>query len=286
MGLVLLGFAVSRSGGFASIGATLVRMRWWLALAVISTFVAQVLRTMAWARLVASYGGQASLNALWKIRLVGEALNYLTVAGPFVGDPAKAWLLRSQTSFKSAASTVALDRYLYALSSIAFAAAVGVAYFTHWGIVASIGLGAAVLLSPVVVARYNRHVSLSGMYAVSALHLLSHLFMVLEVAVILRGLDIHFTMPQIFLIEAATKGMNAVFFFVPARIGVSEGGHAVLLHFLEAGGSAGLMLGIARRIRSLFWSALGLVLLLNFSRAPAIGGKLDFSRYPSEQLSE
>lgn len=114
LGLVLLGFAVSRSGGFASIGSTLVRMRWWLALAV-----------------------------------------------------------------------------LYALSSIAFAAAAGVAYFTHWGIVASIGLGAA-----------------------------------------------------------------------------------------------GLMLGIARRIRSLFWSALGLLLLLNFSRAPAIGGKLDFSRYPSEQLSE
>lgn len=300
-GLGLLVYAISRTGGFAPIVSTLLQMRWWLLLALLSTFVAQLLRTVAWARVLESYGGRIPFATLWRVRLAGEALNYLSFAGPFLGDPAKALLLSSETGFKKSAATVAFDRYLYSVSSVLFAAAVAAAWFTRWGILAVFGIIAAVALSPIWIARYNRHLSPSRMYSVTALHLFSHVFMVLEIAIILRGLNINATLLQTFFVEAMTKGMNGLFFFVPAQVGVSEGSHAALLHYLKMGGAMGLTLGVARRIRSLFWAGLGLALLLKSRRAsqderseckpdraqPSIkGGKIVISGYPSQQLSE
>jgi len=83
LGLVFLAYAINTVGGSAAIALSLLQMRWWLLLALISTFVAQLMRTVAWGRVLDSYGGRISLATLWRVRLIGEALNYLSFAGPF-----------------------------------------------------------------------------------------------------------------------------------------------------------------------------------------------------------
>lgn len=286
LGLILLAYAISSAGGIAPMALTLLRMRWWLLLALTSTFVAQLLRTVAWGRVLEGYGGRISFATLWRVRLIGEALNYLSFAGPFLGDPAKAWLLASETGFKKSGATVAFDRYLYSISTVLFIAAIAAGWFTRWGMLTVLGVTVVAALSPIWIARYSQQIPPSRMYAVAGLHLLSHVFMVLEVAIILRGLNINVTLLQTLFVEAMTKGMNGLFFFVPAQVGVSEGGHAALLHYLKIGGATGLTLGVARRIRSLFWSALGLALLLKSRRWSQDGGNIVISNYPSQQFSE
>src|SRR5262249_16034905 len=201
------------------------------------------LRTVAWSRVLDSYGGHISLAILWRIRLSGEALNYLSFAGPFLGDPAKAWLLTSETGFRKSGASVAFDRYLYSISTVLFIAAVDAGWFTQRGLMVVFGVTIAVALSPIWITRYKQ-IPPSRMYAVAGLHLLSHLFMVLEVAIILTGLNIRVTPLQTFFVEAMNKGVNGLFFFVPAQVGVYEGGHAALLQYLKIGGAAGLALGV------------------------------------------
>jgi hypothetical protein len=186
-----------------------------------------------------------------------RGIELLELRGPFLGDPTKAWLLSSETGFKKSGASVALDRYLYSISTVLFIAAVAVAWFARWGIIIAIGVTLAVAMSPFLISRYSRQIPPSRMYAVAGLHLFSHVFMVLEVAIILRGLNTDVTLLQSFFVEAMSKGMNGLFFFVPAQIGVSEGSHAAFLHYLKIAGATGLTLGIARRIRSLLWSAIG-----------------------------
>jgi hypothetical protein len=139
-------------------------------------------------------------------------------------------------------------------------------WFTRQGIMMVLGVTIAVALSPLWIERYNRQIPPSRMYSVAGLHLLSHLFRVLEVAIIVTGLNLSVTPLQTFFVEAMNKGVNGLFFFVPAQVGVYEGGHAALLHYLKISTAAGLALGVARRIRSLFWSALGLALLMKSRR--------------------
>ena len=266
VGLVLLAYAIHSAGGFSAMGLTLYRIRGWLMLGLLSTFVAQFLRTLAWSRVLESYGGHISFATVWRIRLIGEALNYLSFAGPFLGDPAKALLLSSETGFKKSGVSVAFDRYLYSISTVLFITAVAAGWFTNRTIIIVFGVTITIALSPIWIARYKQQIPLSRMYTVAGLHLLSHLFMVLEVAIILTGLNVSVTPLQTFFVEAMNKGVNGLFFFVPAQVGVYEGGHAALLQYLKIGGAAGLALGVARRIRSLFWSALGLALLMRSRR--------------------
>ncbi len=259
-GLALLAYAV-RSAGFASVISPLLKMRWWFLLALLSTLSAQLLRTLAWSLVLGSHTDRVSFVTLWRIRLIGEAFSYLSVAGPFLGDPAKAWLLSPDTGGKRAAASVAFDRYLYSVSGVLFLI-LAVIWWLPRGGTPLLLLGAiAAAMSPVWLARYSRQLSLTRMYAVLGVHLLSHLFMVLEVGIIFRALGINATLFQVLSVEVVTKGMNALFFFVPMQMGVIEGGYTVLLQQLNMGATLGLTVGLARRLRSLFWSGWGLALL-------------------------
>ena len=55
--------------------------------------------------------------------------------------------------------------------------------------------------------------------------------------------------------------IDALFFFVPAKAGVQEGGKALIFRLLGLDPAKGLVLGIVRRLRELTWSLIGLVVL-------------------------
>src|SRR2546422_3051197 len=85
LGLVFLAYAINTVGGSAAIALSLLQMRWWLLLALISTFVAQLMRTVAWGRVLDSYGGRISLATLWRGRPFCAAIDY------FFFSPALFW---------------------------------------------------------------------------------------------------------------------------------------------------------------------------------------------------
>jgi hypothetical protein len=95
----------------------------------------------------------------------------------------------------------------------------------------------------------------------------SHFINVVEVCLILTLMKLPATMLNGFVIEAVTKVINLIFFFVPTRAGVYESGNALLLQALGMSAAAGVALAIIRKLRAFVWVAYGLgvigVLMIN-----------------------
>jgi glycosyltransferase 2 family protein len=82
---------------------------------------------------------------------------------------------------------------------------------------------------------------------------------------------------QAFILESVNRIINVVFKFMPFRVGVDEGGTEQVAKVLGFVKSTGVTLAIVRKSRDIFWSTIGVMLLL----------KRGFSlRNVSEQASE
>lgn len=101
-----------------------------------------------------------------------------------------------------------------------------------------------------------------------------HLFGVLEIWLTLHLLGVHTTWLAVFLFEAIGRLINFVFAFVPVRLGVDEAGTGLLADVLGLGSLTGVALAVYRKLRVLFWTAVGLLLLLLFY-VQSKRGKLD-----------
>ncbi|MBA2647025.1 MAG: ABC transporter permease [Pyrinomonadaceae bacterium] len=99
-------------------------------------------------------------------------------------------------------------------------------------------------------------------FAMIGLDFLSHVTSVIEVYVTLRmlGFDPGAGVP--YIIESLTKVINFVFGFVPATIGVYEGGTGLILHTLGLGTTAGVTLALVRKAGTIFWTGIGLSTLV------------------------
>jgi hypothetical protein len=79
--------------------------------------------------------------------------------------------------------------------------------------------------------------------------------------VILSTLSPGATLQTALVFEAVTKIVNTAGMVVPGRLGVAEGGSALLADALGFAASHGLSLALMRRIRALSWAIVGLALL-------------------------
>lgn len=84
---------------------------------------------------------------------------------------------------------------------------------------------------------------------------------VVEIYLILHFLDAGPSVRRALAIEVLSIAIDAILFFVPAKAGTQEGGKVLIFSMLGLDPAKGLALGIARRIRELFWSLVGLVIL-------------------------
>lgn len=82
-----------------------------------------------------------------------------------------------------------------------------------------------------------------------------------EVYIIMTCLQLAPTWGLAFTVEVLSVAIDALFFFVPAKAGVQEGGKALIFGLLGLDPAKGLVLGIVRRLRELTWSSVGLVVL-------------------------
>jgi len=90
-----------------------------------------------------------------------------------------------------------------------------------------------------------------------------HAAAVAEVLLVLRLLpgSRPITLVDAFILETAGRLITVVFKFVPYRLGVDEAGSAVVARALSLDPTIGVTLALVRRLRILFWNAIGLTVL-------------------------
>src|SRR5579862_1007119 len=99
-----------------------------------------------------------------------------------------------------------------------------------------------------------------------ALNLACHAVAVLEVYLILWLMGTKIGLFAAFAIEALTKLVNVLGLFNPGNVGTYEGGNMITAKMFGISGAAGLTLGLTRRIRAIFWAAVGGVCLVILSK--------------------
>ncbi len=82
-----------------------------------------------------------------------------------------------------------------------------------------------------------------------------------EVALVLHLLGVPVPLRTAAAIEMLSVVIDAVLFFVPARLGTQEGGKYVIFQFLSLDPATGLALGLVKRIREIVWALVGLTIL-------------------------
>lgn len=102
----------------------------------------------------------------------------------------------------------------------------------------------------------------STFFSLIIINFVSHALSVAEVYAALHLLGFEANLTVSFIIESLTKVINFAFSFVPGAVGVYEGGNAVILHALGYTSATGVALALVRRGAILFWTLIGLGVLL------------------------
>lgn len=76
------------------------------------------------------------------------------------------------------------------------------------------------------------------------------------------------TLLAAFILESVNRIINVVFKFIPFRLGVDEGGSGMVAKILGLTKATGITLAIIRKSRDVFWTAVGLVLMVRRGLSP------------------
>ncbi len=115
---------------------------------------------------------------------------------------------------------------------------------------------------------FDFHTSTPGAFWSSlALNLACHGMAVLEVYLVLWLLGVKIGLLGALIFEALTKLVNAVGTFNPGNIGTYEGGNVLIARLFGITGAVGLAVAVARRLRAIFWAAVGGLFLVMLSRS-------------------
>ena len=285
--------------GVTTIAAALARLGFALPLIVSVEAFAVLANTLSWRCTIApARRADVPFRRLLAARLVGDAVNYVIPGG--AGEIPKIRLLSRYIPMEPAIASVAMAKLTEGLAlglfailglivawpifmtnavsplTIAAAAAVGVGLVAMCLIAAQAGLSTAVarLLRRLVAAQRDRvHIGegtasldderpplRQGLAGSTVWHLVGWLVNVGELALACHFLGLRASLGVVLAGEALGVLFDAMFFFVPMRIGAAEGGRMFVFRLLGFGADVGLTLGLVRRIRELAWTAAGLAI--------------------------
>jgi hypothetical protein len=97
----------------------------------------------------------------------------------------------------------------------------------------------------------------AAFYANLALNSLWHAMTILEVYVILHFMGTRIGVVGACALEGLTKVVNLVGVVNPGNFGTYEGGNILIASLFGVSGTAGLTLALCRRVRAVFWAAVG-----------------------------
>ena len=265
------------------------RVGWGFAAILLLSGAREAARTLAWMRTIE---GPVPLRfpQAFRARLVGEALSTLLPMGIAVGEPAKASHLGAGIPFTTALSALAVEFAFYCGSLVLLLGA-GVSTFL---IMQEVHIGAPVVslaliggpLAAIAALRFRRMDLRGGGRAARGLHHLRELvfgfssrhpehvraivafeiafqiFAVAEVYLTLLLISpVRPTVASAVVLETVSRVITMLFKILPMRVGVDEVGSSMCAGRLDVGAAAGLTLAVIRKLRLLFWSAVGLALL-------------------------
>jgi phosphatidylglycerophosphate synthase len=100
-----------------------------------------------------------------------------------------------------------------------------------------------------------------------ALNFMCHALAIAEVYLILLFMGKNVTWTGSLILEAFTKVINLGGAVTPGNVGLYEGGTILIAGLFGLSGSVGLTLGLCRRVRSIFWSLVGVLSYFVVSRS-------------------
>lgn len=129
-----------------------------------------------------------------------------------------------------------------------------------------------VLIQSVENALLDFHHNCRGAFWRSFLLILaSHCLAVMEVCLVLWLIGVKFGVLSALVVEAMTKLVNVIGNINPGNFGTFEGGNMLIGKMFGLSGAIGLTLGLARRLRALFWTAVGGICLFILTRSRSCG---------------
>jgi hypothetical protein len=295
-GILLFIYAV-RTAGFDEIRDGVRRVGWGLLLILFVGGLRFVLRAECWRLCVPrserdGVAGRArlSLRQALVAFLAGDAVGSVTPLGLLASEPTKVFLTRHHLATRESVSSLALENIVYAASVVVMAATGGIVLLTtaplppEWqeGLLTAVVLALGAVAIGVLLLRRgfgsalprfalrdrlsSLRQQLHGFDAgtigrVFALDLLNHALAVFEILITLEWLlpGRSPTVAQAIVFEALNRVVTVVFKFVPFRVGVDEALNGALAPVLTLNVAAGVTLAVIRKVRSLFWAAIGLI---------------------------
>ena len=297
-GAGLFAFLIRRIG-VATIAEALARLGFSLPLIIGIEAFAVLANTLSWrCTIVPERRHDVPFRRLMVARIVGDAMNYVITAG--AGEIAKTRLLSRYIPMELALASVALAKVTEGIAlglftilglivawpilmaravsgaTIAVAAAAGAGLVAVGLLALRVGFSAGMIrLFRRLVATQRDHVGLAaagaptgtelgpfqqGLVAATAFHSVGWLVSVAELWLACHFLGLGASLGIVFVGEALGVLFDAVFFFVPMRIGAAEGGRVFVFRLLGFSASVGLTLGLVRRMRELVWTVAGLAM--------------------------
>jgi glycosyltransferase 2 family protein len=266
---------------------SLLDVRWGMVLVLSQEIVAHALNGWAWRfAFTRESARRVSLGELIRLRVAGDAINYLTPTATIGGEVARTMLLSDAcgvearaVSVVTAKATQTLAQGFFITAGLIFVATEWIGMATaRWGLAgAGVVLLAVILVAPRLKARGGgtaaawRRVVGTGLEGFVRSHpervALSTLLFVLayawgafEAYWICRFLLKPVSPVTAFAIEVLSITIDGLLFVVPAKIGTQEGGKVVAFAALGLPGSLGFAFGVVRHVRELIWAAAGILL--------------------------
>jgi len=259
--------------GLDRIADGLARMGWGFAAILLLSGARDVVRAIAWTLTVEPPERLRFLPA-FRARLAGEALNTLVPMGMVVGEPTKASHVGDSLPFGAAFRALAVEFAFYGASLVPLFAA-GVAAFAlvnrfSVGVAPVLVAEAAIIAVATLIARRLmrrasewtaiRPVHLAAIAASEAAY---QILAVAEVYVMLLLISPEPpTIASAVVLETVSRAITIFFKMVPMRIGVDEASSSFVAGHVSLDPATGLTLALVRKLRLLFWSAVGLALLV------------------------
>jgi uncharacterized membrane protein YbhN (UPF0104 family) len=281
LGAALFTYAVRRVGVDA-LREGIRRVGWGMAAIILLGGARFALRAQCW-RWCLPPGVRLDFPHAFNAFVAGDAVGNVTPLGLLASEPTKVLLVRHHLATLDSVASLTIENILYGISVVAmlgfgFALLVATTTVSRAGWwVAAAASAAAIVVSALAIAtlRLPRFVRLRAelrrfaldhpgrMARVFSLQLLFHALAVLETLLTLRWLlgDDSPTAVQAIVLETVNRLTTVVFKFVPFRIGVDEAASGGVAPLLAVTAAAGVALAVVRRVRILFWSAVGLLLV-------------------------
>ncbi len=287
LGLLGLAILVWRADTHA-VKVAVLEVGWGIVLVVGQEVVAHLLNTLGWRFAFArEHVAALPFGELLRLRLAGDAINYLTPSATIAGEYARVAMLGDRLGADVRAASVVVAKSAQTLAQAVFMAAglslLGAGFviagprrsLALWGL--GLGLLLAMLLiygstaarlGPVRAIVRNAARRLAEFLQEHPERVVLSTFMFVlaygwgcfEVYWICRFLGIPVPVFTALAIEVLSVTVDGLLFMVPAKIGTQEGGKVAVFAALGLPASLGLAFGLVRHVRELSWAGIGMLL--------------------------